>query len=155
MDGQFEIVLVAIGLCGTAGIQGRKIPPGRKALDFSRHGSDRSRADERTCQEGRFYVDPVDPVIGMGLDEDVSYVMPTHFILEHEILDKDVADDIFLADRHVVGVDLATQAGDAPLVEMQGVQVSIADVCVELVETVLSLVRKGEYSLEQEVEVRV
>ena len=95
------------------------------------------------------------PVTGVGGYRYIPDIIFPKRILQPEIHYVEVSDNVSAVDGHVVGVDSSRDFGDAPLVQSKGLEVSVADVRVELVKAVACLVGEGEYSLEQEVEVRI
>ena len=69
--------------------------------------------------------------------------------------DADVAHNVFSADSGEVGLRLEAEPGDFPPVEVEGVEVGVSEVRVELVDGVLRFRGECEYSLEEKVEIRV
>ena len=154
-----EIEIQAVGdrrPFGVGGLaQGRKFFPDSQFLNVLHHGEDGLRADVGPVGELRGELDPVDVVVGVGLDGGVADVVPSVRILEDDVGHADVADQVLVADIHEIGVRPEGDLRLAPLVDIQGMQVGIAEVGVELVGRVLRRRGEVEEALEDEIEVRV
>ena len=82
-------------------------------------------------------VDPVHVLVGVGAQDYVAYVVLSGVIFKDKTGHVHVSDHIRFLDPHVIGVDLSGYPGDVPpLVEVEGLEVGVADVRVEFVKGV-------------------
>ena len=72
-----------------------------------------------------------------------------------DIQDVDVPDQVVVFYPVEISVGPQAQAGRAAFVDVQGVQVGIAEVGVELIDGIAGFRGEGEDALEEEIEVRV
>ena len=97
----------------------------------------------------------MDFVVGMGEDRDIADIVASVLVLEDQVGHADVTDDVFFVDIHEVGVGSERHLGFSPLVDVEGVQVCISHVRIELIGGVLGRTGEVEEALEDEIQILV
>ncbi len=154
---ELEIQVVrrfAPGLSGL-GQKGGKLFADKERLQVVHQGDGGFFPDEGTVGKGGIEADPVDVVVGVGAGRDVADGMPSGRIFQDEVPQVHLPEDVLVLRPDEVGVGLEGDLGGAPLVQVEGVEVGVAHIGVELIGGVARLGRQVELALEEEVEVRV
>ena len=157
--GVMRLEMQVVGLAGPFSRllpeEGRQFAADRDVLDVPDEIVDEAGADKGAFRKAGLETDPVDIVVDVGGDGNVAdIVMPVH-VRQLDVHDVDVADEVVPVDPVEVGAGAQAQAGGSAFVDVQGVQVGIAEVGIELIDSVFCLRREGEDTLEDEVQVRV
>ena len=154
---ELEVHLVRRSAPGLSDLfqQGRKLLPDHQVLEVRDHGHERTVPDEGALGEAGFEQHPVDVVIRVRAGPDVADVVPAARILQLDVPEVDLAQEVPVPRADEVRIGLERDLGGPPLVDVQGVEVRIADIREELVGGVPGAGGQVELALDEGVQVRV
>ena len=138
-----------------SGVERRKGFHGRGGLNVADEACQELASGIGCVCESRSETYAVDVVVGKRGNADVPDVVPAVLVFQHDVPDVNVAYDVLSADSGEIRLRAEAYARDPPLVDIERIQVGISQIGVELVNRVPGLRGECEYSLEQEIKVRV
>ena len=137
------------------GKKGGKFFADNEFLQVIHQGDGRLFPDEGPVGKGGIEADPVDVVVGVGAGRDVADVVPAGRVLQDEVPQVHFAEDVLVLGADEIRIGLQGDLGGSPLVQVEGVEVGIAHIGIELIGGVSRLRRQVELALEEEVQIRV
>ncbi len=154
---EFEIDLVGgrIPGPGRIGKQGGKLFPHQEFLEVVHQIDGGFLSDESSVGKRRIEADPVDVVVGVGAGRNVADVMPAGGVLQDEVPEVHFAQQILVLGPDEIGIGLEGDLGRPPLVQLEGIEVGVTDIGVELIGGIAGFRREVELALEEEIQVGV
>ena len=152
---EMQVVPVAGPLLLLTGEESGKFLASRQVLDVLDEFRYEGRADVGSFYEFGIQADAVDVIIDVRGNGNVPDIVVAGFVGQPEVTDVDVPDHVTVLDPAEIGIGAQTDLRGPAFVQMQGVQVRISHIRVELVHGILGFRGQGEDALEKEVEVRV
>ena len=154
---ELEVHLVGRSVPGLARLlqQGRELLPDHQVLEVGDHVHQRLVPDEGALGEAGLEQHPVDVVVRVRAGPDVADVVPSVRVLQLDVPEVDLAQEVPVARADEVRIGLEGDLGRPPLVDVEGVEVGIADIGEELVGGVPRAGGQVELALDEGVQVRV